>query len=90
MSEDAFIQSFGRFLAELPADAWPAKGYACTAVDAEDGAFRLWDKASGVGLARAVPPAAACRASIRRSRSRGAAISTRHALGGQCRHGDRP
>ena len=54
MSEDAFIQSFGRFLAELPADAWPAKGYACTAVDAEDGAFRLWDKASGVGLARAV------------------------------------
>ena len=54
MSEDAFIQSFGRFLAELPADAWPQKGYACTAVDAETGAFRLWDKAAGVGLARAV------------------------------------
>jgi NTE family protein len=54
MSEDAFIQSFGRFLAELPADAWPKKGYACTAVDAADGAFRLWDKASGVGLTRAV------------------------------------
>ncbi len=54
MSEDAFIQSFGRFLAELPADAWPRKGYACTAVDAADGSFRLWDKAAGVGLARAV------------------------------------
>jgi NTE family protein len=54
MSEDAFIQSFGRFLAELPADAWPQKGYACTAIDAETGAFRLWDKAAGVGLTRAV------------------------------------
>ena len=54
MSEDDFIQSFGRFLAELPANAWPQKGYACTAVDAADGAFRLWDKAAGVGLARAV------------------------------------
>ena len=54
MSEDDFIQSFGRFLAELPSDAWPQKGYACTAVDAADGAFRLWDKAAGVGLARAV------------------------------------
>ncbi len=54
MSEDAFIQSFGRFLAELPADAWPQNGYACTAVDAETGAFRLWDKAAGVGLTRAV------------------------------------
>jgi NTE family protein len=54
MSEDDFIQSFGRFLAELPADAWPQKGYACTAVDAADGAFRLWDKAADVGLAHAV------------------------------------
>jgi NTE family protein len=54
MSEDAFIQSFGRFLSELPTDAWPKKAYACTAVDAETGAFRLWDKAAGVGLARAV------------------------------------
>lgn len=54
MSEDAFIQSFGRFLYELPADAWPKRAYACTAVDAETGAFRLWDGAAGVGLARAV------------------------------------
>ena len=54
MSEDAFIQSFGRFLSGLPEDAWPDKGYACTAVDIADGAFRLWDRAAGVGLARAV------------------------------------
>ena len=54
MSEDDFIRSFGRFLSELPPDAWPEKGYACTAVDALDGSFRLWDKAAGVGLARAV------------------------------------
>jgi NTE family protein len=54
MSEEAFIRSFGRFLAELPADAWPKKGYACTAVDAETGEFRLWNRVDGVGLARAV------------------------------------
>jgi NTE family protein len=54
MSEDAFIRSFGRFLSELPDDAWPEKGYACTAVDALDGSFHLWTKDSKVGLARAV------------------------------------
>ena len=54
MSEDAFIQSFGRFLAGLPDDAWPMKGYACAAVDIETGAFHLWRKEDGVGLARAV------------------------------------
>jgi NTE family protein len=54
MSEEAFIESFGGFLAGLPKDAWPQRNYACTAVDIESGAFRLWDKAAGVGLARAV------------------------------------
>lgn len=54
VGEPEFIQSFGRFLAGLAPDAWPEKGYACTAVDAETGAFRLWDKAAGVGLAQAV------------------------------------
>jgi NTE family protein len=54
MSEEAFIASFGRSLSELPADAWPKRGYACTAVDAVDGAFRLWTRESRVGLARAV------------------------------------
>jgi len=32
---------------------WPDR-YACTAVDAATGEFRLWDKASGVDLDRAV------------------------------------
>ena len=54
ISEEAFIKSFGRSLADLPADAWPTRGYACTAVDALDGSFHLWTKDSRVGLARAV------------------------------------
>jgi NTE family protein len=54
MSEDDFIASFGRTMAGLPADAWPPKAYACTAVDAETGAFRLWSGADGVGVGRAV------------------------------------
>ena len=54
IDEPTFIKSFGRSLAESAPDAWPKRGYACTAVDAETGAFRLWDKAAGVGLTRAV------------------------------------
>jgi len=54
IGEDAFIRSFGRWMSELPQDAWPSRGYACTAVDALTGAFHLWTKESGVGLARAV------------------------------------
>lgn len=54
ISEDAFIASFGRWLKELPADAWPQRRYACTAVDAADGSFVQWNNESGVGLARAV------------------------------------
>ncbi len=54
MSEQAFIDSFGRSFASLPDDAWPERGYACTAVDAETGAFQLWTKDAGVGVTRAV------------------------------------
>ena len=54
ITEDAFIASFGRWLKELPADAWPQRRYACTAVDAADGSFVQWNNESGVGLARAV------------------------------------
>ncbi len=54
MSEETFIHSFGRFLRELPTDAWPERDYACTAVDALDGAFKLWTRDSKIGLARAV------------------------------------
>ncbi len=54
ISEDDFVKSFGRGLADLPEDAWPDRRYACTAVDALDGSFHLWTKDSKVGLARAV------------------------------------
>lgn len=54
MGEDAFIESFGRSFSTLPADVWPERGFACTAVDAETGAFQLWTEESGVGVVRAV------------------------------------
>jgi NTE family protein len=54
MDEAAFIASFGRSFAGLPDDAWPERGFACTAVDAETGAFQLWTRESGVGVTRAV------------------------------------
>ncbi len=54
MDEDAFIASFGRSFSSLPLDKWPKRGFACTAVDAETGAFQLWTKDSGVGVLRAV------------------------------------
>jgi NTE family protein len=53
-SEEAFIESFGRSFSTLPVDAWPERGFACTAVDAETGAFKMWTKESGVGVVRAV------------------------------------
>lgn len=54
MDEEAFIRSFGRSFAALPRDTWPDRGFACTAVDAATGAFRLWTRDSGVGVTRAV------------------------------------
>ena len=54
ISETDFIASFGRSFASLPEDAWPERGFACTAVDAMDGSFRFWTKDSGVGVTRAV------------------------------------
>jgi NTE family protein len=54
MDEQAFLDSFGRSFSSLAADAWPQKPFACTAVDAETGAFTLWTEKSGVGVVRAV------------------------------------
>ena len=54
VDEDTYIQSFGRSFASLPEDTWPTRGFACTAVDAVDGEFKLWTSGSGVGLVRAV------------------------------------
>jgi NTE family protein len=50
ITEQAFIEGFGGSLVGL---AWPAS-FACTAVDALSGEFRLWDAASKVALAPAV------------------------------------
>lgn len=54
MPEAAFLETFGRSFVSLPDDAWPERSFACTAVDAETGAFQLWTKSSGVGVVRAV------------------------------------
>ena len=54
MSEDHFIASFGHAIREFPEGAWPEQGFSCTAVDTADGSFAVWNKASGVSLARAV------------------------------------
>ncbi len=54
VDEETFIRGFGRSLSQDQADAWPSRGFACTAVDAETGEFMVWDAAKRVGLARAV------------------------------------
>jgi len=58
MSEDEYLESFGRAFNSLPDDLWPQRDFACTGVDAASGAFQLWTKESGVGIKRAV--AASC------------------------------
>lgn len=50
ITEQAFIEGFGRALADQP---WPER-FACTAVDAHSGEFRLWDQAAGAPLAAGV------------------------------------
>lgn len=54
ITEQQFIETFGAFLRALPEDVWPEHSYACTAVDTTNGDFVVWDRASGVSLARAV------------------------------------
>jgi len=54
ISEEAFIGNFGRSFSGLPEDAWPDRSYACTAVDAVDGSFVVWNRESSIGVTRAV------------------------------------
>lgn len=49
ISEEQFMRGF----AYLAGDGWP-RGFACTAVDTESGAFAVWNEASGVELVTAV------------------------------------
>ena len=51
MPEAQFIASFGSIA--KPGEAWP-DSFACTAVDAEDGSFVVWEKSSGVELGHAI------------------------------------
>jgi NTE family protein len=50
----AFMERIGRALGAAARQGWPARDFACTAVDAEDGGFQLWTPASGVDLWPAV------------------------------------
>ncbi|MFZ0981549.1 MAG: patatin-like phospholipase family protein [Candidatus Acidiferrales bacterium] len=52
-SEDEFVARFARSIGDYPEGSWPDR-FACTAVDASDGSFVVWNKESGVSLARAV------------------------------------
>jgi NTE family protein len=54
VSEEAFVASFGSTLMGLPGERWPGRRFACTAVDAVNGKFAIWDNDSGVPLVRAV------------------------------------
>lgn len=54
ITEEDFIASFGGWFSRLPETAWPERNYACTAVDAADGSFLVWNQKAGIGLARAV------------------------------------
>ncbi len=52
IEEEAFIAGFGNRLAG--AEGWTEKDFKCTAIDALSGQFVIWDRSSGVPLARAV------------------------------------
>ena len=54
MSEEDFIARFAPTLRAGGAGAWPSRSFLCTAFDAHDGAFTMWDAAAGVDLTLAV------------------------------------
>jgi NTE family protein len=54
ISEEDFIARFAPVLGGDFDGPFPTKSYACTAVDAADGSFVVWNKDAGIGLARAV------------------------------------
>jgi NTE family protein len=51
ITEEQFLGTFGSIT--KAGEAWP-KGFACTAVDAVDGSFHVWEAASDVELGRAI------------------------------------
>jgi NTE family protein len=53
MPEDEWVGWFAQLL-DASGGAWPERTYMCTAVDAQDGEFVVWDAAAGVPLHLAV------------------------------------
>lgn len=54
ISEEEFMGRFAPALGPGFDGAWPTRAFACTSVDAADGKFMVWNRDSGIGLARAV------------------------------------
>jgi len=54
ISEAQAIGRFARLMGIEPDDMWPTKPFACTAIDVLDGSFVLWNRDSGISMARAV------------------------------------
>lgn len=57
-SEAEFLEIMARELGPVPHQGWPARDFACTAVDVEDGGFQLWQAGVGVDLLPAVASSA--------------------------------
>ena len=58
MAEEEYVARFSSTLRSNGAGVWPARSYVCTAFDAHDGSFKIWDATCGADLACAV--AASC------------------------------
>jgi NTE family protein len=54
MSEAEFVARFTPSLGDDGGASWPSRSFACTAFDVRNGAFKIWNAADGVSLARAV------------------------------------
>jgi NTE family protein len=54
VSEEVHVARFEGMLTGLPAERWPERRFACTAVDAVSGRFVIWDNDSGAPLVRAI------------------------------------
>jgi NTE family protein len=54
MDEEEFLARFIPTLRPNGTRAWPSRSYVCTAFDAQDGTFKIWDAAAGADLALAV------------------------------------
>jgi len=58
ISEEIFMSVVGYLFNGLADDSWPERNFACTAVDAHNGEFVVWNKDAGAGIKHAV--AASC------------------------------